>query len=61
MKTTEAQMRASIKYAKDNLKRIPFDLPKEEAEELKFFVKSHGMSMRQFILEAIHEKRDRMN
>ncbi len=61
MATTEAQMRASIKYAKDNLKRIPFDLPKDEAEELKIFVKSKGMTMRQFLIEAIQEKRDRMS
>lgn len=61
MSVSEAQKRASIKYQKDKLKRVPFDLPKEEAEELKLFVSSHGMSMRQFLLEAIQEKRDRMN
>lgn len=61
MKTSEAQKKATLKYMKENLKRIPFDLPKDEAEELKVFVKSHGMTMRQFILEAISEKRERMN
>lgn len=61
MATSEAQKKASSKYKKEKLKRVPFDLKKEEAEELKLFVRSHGYSMRQFILEAIEEKRTRMS
>ena len=57
MKTPDSQIKATMKYAKEKLKRIPLDVKKDyyddvivkEAEKRK-------MSVRAFILSAIEEK-----
>lgn len=56
MATTEAQKKATIKYAKNNLKRIPLDVKKDEYERIKQFADSQNLSVRAFILQAINEK-----
>ena len=56
MATTEAQKKAAIKYAKNNLKRIPLDVKKDEYERIKQFADSQNLSVRAFILQAINEK-----
>lgn len=56
MATTEAQKKATIKYAKNNLKRIPLDVKKDEYEHIKQFADSQNLSVRAFILQAINEK-----
>ena len=55
-KYTESQKKASLKYAKENLKRVPLDLKKEEYERLSMAAKSVGMSINGFIKAAINEK-----
>lgn len=60
MKTPDSQIKATMKYAKEKLKRIPLDVKKDyyddvivkEAEKRK-------MSVRAFILSAIEEKIER--
>lgn len=55
-KYTESQKKASLKYARENLKRVPLDLKKEEYERLSEAAKSVGMSINGFIKAAINEK-----
>lgn len=59
MSISESQSKATIKYAKENLKRIPLDVKKEEYEEYKTFAESKGMSVRGFIIAAMNEKMER--
>ncbi len=54
--TTEAQKKASIKYAKNNLKRIPLDVRPEEKERYETIAAASNKSLRAFIIEAIEEK-----
>lgn len=55
-KYTESQKKASLKYAKEKLKRVPLDLKKEEYEQLSMAAKSVNMSINGFIKAAIKEK-----
>lgn len=55
-KYTESQKKASLKYAKENLKRVPLDLKKEEYKHLSEAAKHCGMSINGFIKVAIIEK-----
>ena len=49
-----------IKYAKENLKRVPFDVPKKYYDTvLKPHAESVGMSVNGFIKQAIAEKIER--
>ena len=50
----EKQKEYSIKYARENLKRIPLDVKKEYYD--KVIVVEAEMSVRAFILQAIEEK-----
>lgn len=59
MSASESQIKATIKYAKEKLKRVPLDLKKEEYEKYKSFSESKGMSMRGFIISAMEEKMKR--
>lgn len=47
---------ASLKYAKEKLKRVPLDLKKDEYERLSAAAKSAGTSINGFIKSAINEK-----
>lgn len=52
--STEAQKRASAKWMKEHLRRIPLDVTNEYYTDVLLpFVKSHGYTMRGFILESI--------
>lgn len=59
MASTESQKKASIKYAKNNLKRIPLDVKLEEYDNIKAFAESKNMSVRAFILQAIKHEIER--
>jgi hypothetical protein len=59
MAASKSQIKATIKYAKEKLKRIPLDVKKEEYERYKAFAESKGMSVRGFIISAIEEKIER--
>ena len=52
----EKQKEYSIKYARENLKRIPLDVKKEYYDKVIVVeAEKHGMSVRAFILQAIEE------
>lgn len=54
---TEAQKRASIKYAQGKLKRIPLDVQIEYYENtLKPAAEKSGLPLNTFIKQAIQEK-----
>lgn len=55
-KYTESQKKASLKYAKEKLKRVPLDLKKDEYDRLSEAAKSSNMSINGFIKAAINEK-----
>lgn len=61
MSTTEAQKKATIKYAKKNLKRVPLDLKLADYEALKASAAEAGQTVNGFIKQAIAEKLERMN
>lgn len=53
----EKQKEYSIKYARENLKRIPLDVKKEYYDKVIVVeAEKRGMSVRAFILQAIEEK-----
>lgn len=53
----EKQKEYSIKYARENLKRIPLDVKKEYYDKVIMVeAEKRGMSVRAFILQAIEEK-----
>lgn len=58
-KYTEAQKKASLRYAKDKLKRVPLDLKREDYERLSKAARAAGKSINGFIKEAIREKIER--
>ncbi len=60
MASTEAQKRATIKYAKKNLKRVPLDLQVDDYERIKSSIEIIGYkSLNGFIKQAINEKLER--
>lgn len=59
MASTESQKKASIKYAKNNLKRIPLDVKLEEYDNIKAFAESKNMSVRGLIMQAIKNEMER--
>lgn len=61
MSTTEAQKKATIKYAKKNLKRVPLDMKLADYETLKASAAEAGQTVNGFIKQAIAEKLERMN
>lgn len=53
--STEAQKRASLKWAKANYKQISLFMNKEYYSDVLLpFVQSRGLTMRGFILDAIN-------
>ena len=57
MKTPESQIKATMKYAKEKLKRIPLDVKKDYYDNVIVAeAEKRGMSVRSFILSAIEEK-----
>ena len=55
-KTSNSQKKATIKYAKNNLKRIPLDVQLDEYEKLKTFALANGYTINGFIKESFREK-----
>ena len=60
MASTEAQKKASIKYAKNHLKRVPLDMQLTDYETLKAAAEGAGQTVNGFIKQAIAEKLERM-
>ena len=61
MPATDAQKKASIKYAKEKLKRIPLDVTKEKYEAIKDHSTKQGETVNGFIKRAIDETMERDN
>ena len=61
MPRTPAQNRATYKYNKTHLKRVPLDMQLEEYEKLKEFVTARNESVNGFIKLAISERIERLN
>lgn len=59
--STEAQKRASIKWQKNNMRRVPIDVrPEYYDTTLKPAADDAGQSVRAFVLQAIDERITRM-
>ncbi|MCI8550281.1 MAG: hypothetical protein HFI68_06810 [Lachnospiraceae bacterium] len=55
MATSEAQVRATLKYKAKAYKRIPLDIKIEEYEALKEYTRNTGESVNGFIRRIIKE------
>lgn len=56
MPYTEAQKRASIKYMKENTDDIRLRVPKGTKDRWKDAASAAGVSMTQYVVEAVEEK-----
>lgn len=59
MALTEKRKESMYKYAKENLKRIPLDVPKGDFDEIKAHAESMGESVNGFVKRAIRETMER--
>lgn len=59
MALSESRKKSMYKYARENLKRVPLDLPKDLYEEVKAHAQSHSESVNGFIKRAIAETMER--
>lgn len=59
MSVTESQKQASIRYAKEHIKRIPLDVQKEEYTRIQEHAAARGESVNGFIKRAISETMQR--
>ena len=59
MPLTEKRKEYMLKYAKENLKRVPLDLQKSTYEEIKTHAESRKESVNGFIKRAITETLER--
>lgn len=63
MAATEAQKRASIKWQRENMSRVAFDLPKEgdglTHEKLKAVAAEAGETVGAYIKSAIRQRMER--
>lgn len=59
MTASEAQKKATIKYAKSHLKRVPLDLKLEDYDNLKSAAEQAGQTVNGYIKQAIAEKMER--
>ena len=57
-KYTEAQKKATTEYLK-KLSNISIRVKEEEYNQIKAFAESKGMSLRAFILQAVHNEIER--
>ena len=62
MAYNETSYKASNKYKKENIKRVPLDMQKTEYEELKVIADAMNEKVNEYIKKAIRERmeRDRM-
>jgi len=59
MPLTEKRKESMLKYAKENLKRVPLDLQKSTYEEIKTHAESRKETVNGFIKRAIAETLER--
>lgn len=53
MATSDAQKKASIKYMRENLQELRFRVKTEQAEQIKAYAESKGLSLRAYLLALI--------
>ncbi len=58
-KQTESKAAYDMNYAKEKLKRIPLDVPKEQYEQIKEHAAKYDSSVNGFIKRAISETMER--
>ena len=58
MATSQAQMRASMKYAKEKLKRIPLSVKNEEYDKIKAAADNVNESVNGYIKVAVQRRID---
>ena len=56
MAYSEAQKRATMAYMKKNLEEVRFRVKKGERASLQAEAKANGMSMAQYLIQAVNEK-----
>lgn len=56
MAYTEAQKRATMEYMKKNLEEVRFRVKKGERAVLQAEAKENGLSMSQYIIQAVNDK-----
>lgn len=61
MPLSEKRKESMYRYAKENLKRIPLDVPKAEYEAIKAHSEARGESVNGFIKRAVKETMERDN
>ena len=59
MPITEKRKESMLKYAKENLKRVPLDLQKSTSEEIRIHAEARKESVNGFIKRAISETLER--
>ena len=59
MPITAKRKETMLKYARDNLKRVPFDVSKEKYAEIKAAADAAGESVNGFIKKAIDQRIER--
>ncbi len=59
MPYNESRKKASIKYAKEHLKRVPLDLSYDKYNEVKAAADESGESVNGYIKKAIDERIER--
>lgn len=59
MPITEKRKESMLKYAKENLKRVPLDLQKSTYEEIRIHAEARKESVNGFIKRAISETLER--
>lgn len=59
MAYSKAKTEYNLQYAKDNLKRIPLDVPKEKYEEIKAAADAVNEKVNRYIKKAIYERMER--
>lgn len=52
----KSQVKASLKYAKNHLKRIPFDVQKEEYDVIKAYAEAHGETVNGMIKRLLRQE-----
>lgn len=59
MAYTEAQKRATMEYMKKNLEEVRFRVKKGERAALQAEAEENGLSMSQYIVQAVNDKAGR--
>ena len=59
MPYNEKEKERTMKYARENLKRVPLDVPIKEYEKIKASAEAAGQGVNTYIKQAIRERQSR--